>query len=69
VNGSDGTFPDGDVLASPVIENDDVFSRGDDKTVQDPAPSGRQLEPPESFEELPIEIRSLTERYVVIIGA
>lgn len=52
----------GDVTNSPDKEEGDAFSQKDDKTTTDAAGEGGGAKAPETFEELPIEIRSLTER-------
>jgi hypothetical protein len=55
-------FMIGDVTNSPDKEEGDAFSQKDDKTTTDAAGEGGGAKAPETFEELPIEIRSLTER-------
>jgi hypothetical protein len=45
----------------------DIFSRDNDEGSQTPISAGGPLEAPQSFDELPIEIKSLTDRFVNIV--
>jgi hypothetical protein len=56
--------PEAQVASPDKEEPEDVFDRGDDTISIASVVSSSQLSPPQTFEELPIEIRSLTERCV-----
>jgi len=61
----DASYQAGSVTASPVEEYDHSFIIREDET-QSPVIQNAQFKP-QTFEDLPIEIKSLTERYVSCI--
>jgi hypothetical protein len=58
-------FPPTSLTASPVMEDQSIFSRENDEDSRTPISTGGPLEAPQTFDELPIEIKSLTERYII----
>lgn len=58
-----------DPLKATVVPEEDEYIQGDvfAKKVEDDEEDGQEPKTPDTFEELPIEIRSLTERYSLVL--
>ncbi|KAF2665487.1 hypothetical protein BT63DRAFT_66979 [Microthyrium microscopicum] len=66
---SDVPFVTGTVTASPTTEVEDVFSSPKEDEVSSPVVGSGQIWPPQGFDDLPIEIRSLSERFLESLSA
>jgi Vacuolar sorting protein 9 (VPS9) domain len=66
----DLSFLTGSMTASPDKEHSDIFSNTEEESVKSPlAVDNGSLAFPQTFDELPIEIRSITERFLDSLSA